>query len=83
MHAYREEDFPVTIVRPSLTYNTVFPIAIGGREGYTLADKLERGEKIIVHDDGTSLFTRASTGQWPGSRQTQAAGGWTMQSTRR
>jgi nucleoside-diphosphate-sugar epimerase len=55
--AYQDEDFPVTIVRPSLTYDTVFPIAIGGWGCYTLADRMERGEKIIVHGDGSSLWT--------------------------
>ena len=35
MQAYREEGFPITIVRPSLTYDTVIPIAIGGFKEYT------------------------------------------------
>ena len=57
MRAYREENFPVTIVRPSLTYDTHFPIAIGGWGCYTLADRLLRGAPIIVHGDGASLWT--------------------------
>ena len=57
MRAYRDEGFPVTIVRPSLTYDTHFPIAIGGWGCYTLADRLKRGDKIIVHGDGTSIWT--------------------------
>lgn len=57
VHAYREEDFPITIARPSLTYDTVFPIAIGGWGCYTLADRLLRGAPIIVHGDGSSLWT--------------------------
>jgi nucleoside-diphosphate-sugar epimerase len=56
MHAYREEGFPVTIVRPSLTYDPNFPIAIGGWGCYTLAYRLKRGLPIIVHGDGTSLW---------------------------
>jgi nucleoside-diphosphate-sugar epimerase len=56
MQAYREEDFPVTIVRPSLTYDPNFPIAIGGWGCYTLADRLTRGRPIIVHGDGSSLW---------------------------
>jgi nucleoside-diphosphate-sugar epimerase len=55
--AYRESDFPITIVRPSLTYDTHFPIAIGGWGCYTLADRLKKGRKIIVHGDGSSLWT--------------------------
>jgi nucleoside-diphosphate-sugar epimerase len=56
MKAYREEDFPVTIVRPSYTYATYLPVAIGGFGGYTLADRMLKGKPIIVHGDGTSLW---------------------------
>jgi len=56
MQAYRDEGFPVTIVRPSLTYDPNFPIAIGGWGCYTLADRLKRGLPIIVHGDGSSLW---------------------------
>jgi nucleoside-diphosphate-sugar epimerase len=56
MQAYRDEGFPVTIVRPSLTYDSNFPIAIGGWGCYTLADRLKKGQPIIVHGDGSSLW---------------------------
>ncbi len=56
MQAYRGEGFPVTIVRPSLTYDPNFPIAIGGWGCYTLADRLKKGLPIIVHGDGSSLW---------------------------
>ncbi len=56
MKAYREEDFPVTIVRPSYTYNTYLPVAIGGFGCYTLADRMKKGLPIIVHGDGSSLW---------------------------
>lgn len=56
MKAYREEDFPVTIVRPSFTYNTYLPVAIGGFGCYTLADRMLKGKPIIIHGDGTSLW---------------------------
>ncbi len=56
LQAYREEGFPVTIVRPSLTYDTNFPIAIGGWDSYTLARRLLDGQPIIVHGDGSSLW---------------------------
>jgi len=55
--AYQEEDLPITIVRPSLTYDTHFPIAIGGWGCYTLADRMLKGKPIIVHGDGASLWT--------------------------
>lgn len=57
MQAYLEVGFPVTIVRPSLTYDTVIPIAIGGFKEYTTADRILKGKEIIVHGDGTSLWT--------------------------
>ena len=56
LRAYREENFPVTIVRPSLTYDPNFPIAIGGWDSYTLIDRLKTGKPIIVHGDGSSLW---------------------------
>jgi nucleoside-diphosphate-sugar epimerase len=55
--AYRDEGFPITIVRPSLTYDTVIPVAIGGWKEYTVIDRIKKGERIIVHGDGTSLWT--------------------------
>jgi nucleoside-diphosphate-sugar epimerase len=56
MKAYRDEGFPVTIVRPSMTYDANLPIALGGWGTYTLADRLTRGRPIIVHGDGSSLW---------------------------
>ena len=54
---YRENDFPVSIVRPSLTYETVIPVAIGSWADFTLIDRIRRGKEIIVHGDGSSLWT--------------------------
>src|SRR5215212_4934217 len=55
--AYAGEGFPATIVRPSHTYETNFPVAVGGGGTYTLADRMRKGLPIIVHGDGTSLWT--------------------------
>jgi nucleoside-diphosphate-sugar epimerase len=52
--AYREEGFPVTIVRPSHTYA---PTSIPVDGGYTVLDRLQAGKKVVVHGDGTSLWT--------------------------
>ncbi len=54
--AYRDEGFPGTIVRPSHTYQFNFPVAIGGGQSYTLADRMLKGLPVIVHGDGTSLW---------------------------
>ena len=56
MQAHRDEGFPVTIVRPSMTYDSNLPIAVGGWGTYTLADRLLKGLPIIVHGDGSSLW---------------------------
>lgn len=57
MKAYREKGFPVTIVRPSHTYDTVIPAAIGSWEDFTLIERMRQGKEIIIHGDGTSLWT--------------------------
>ena len=57
MHAYRDSGFPVTIVRPSLTYDTVIPVAIGSWTDFTIVDRMRRGQPVIVHGDGSSLWT--------------------------
>jgi nucleoside-diphosphate-sugar epimerase len=54
LRAYREEKFPFTVVRPSHTYDrTLFPC----HGGYTVIDRMRRGKKVVVHGDGTSLWT--------------------------
>ena len=53
MRAYREDGIPVTIVRPSHTYDrTCLPM----HGGYTVVDRMRRGEEVIVHGDGSSLW---------------------------
>ena len=52
--AYREDKFPITIIRPSHTYDKYY-LPIEG--GWTVAERMLRGDKIIVHGDGTSLWT--------------------------
>lgn len=56
--AYRESAFPVTIVRPSHTYDeTSIPI-LGD---WTAVDRMRRGAPVVVHGDGTSLWTLTHT----------------------
>ncbi|HEY1264885.1 MAG TPA: SDR family oxidoreductase [Terriglobales bacterium] len=58
MKAYREEGFPVTIVRPSLTYgDTQIPLITNSWEKpYTIVDRMLKGRKVVVPGDGTSLW---------------------------
>lgn len=50
----QKDGFPVTIVRPSHTYDhTKIPL----HGGYTVIDRMKRGKKIIIHGDGTSIWT--------------------------
>lgn len=56
LQKYREEGFPITIVRPSHTYRNVFPVAVGDWRGYWLIDRIKNRKKIVVHGDGTSLW---------------------------
>jgi nucleoside-diphosphate-sugar epimerase len=56
MLAYRESGFPMTIVRPSHTYDTIVPVAVG-RSDYTIVDRIRRGKPVVVHGEGTSLWT--------------------------
>jgi len=58
MRAYREEGFPITIVRPSLTYgDTQIVLAVNSwQKSYTAVDRMRRGRKVIVPGDGSSLW---------------------------
>jgi nucleoside-diphosphate-sugar epimerase len=59
MRAYREEAFPVTIIRPSLTYgNSIVPLAVNSwLKSYTAVDRLRKGLPLIVPGDGLTLWT--------------------------
>lgn len=55
--ALRESGFPGTIVRPSLTYDTVIPLALCSWDEWTVVDRMLRGERVVVHGDGQSVWT--------------------------
>jgi nucleoside-diphosphate-sugar epimerase len=59
LRAYREEGFPMTIVRPSFTYSeTQIPMAVNSWQfPYTAVARMRQGKPIIVPGDGTSLWT--------------------------
>jgi nucleoside-diphosphate-sugar epimerase len=52
--AYREQGFPATIVRPSHTYDRT-SVPFDG--GWTVLGRMLAGKPVIVHGDGTSLWT--------------------------
>jgi nucleoside-diphosphate-sugar epimerase len=52
--AYREEGLPITIVRPSHTYDRTL-VPLDG--GWTAMARMRQGKEIVVHGDGTSLWT--------------------------
>jgi len=54
VRAYREEQFPNTIVRPSHTYDCTLVPPHGG---WTVIDRMRRGEPVVVHGDGASVWT--------------------------
>lgn len=58
MKAYQDEGFPVTLIRPSLTYGTSQIPLVGASwtHPYTVVDRMKRGEKIVIPGDGTSLW---------------------------
>ena len=52
--AYREHGFPATIVRPSHTYDKTLVPFDGG---WTVLGRMRQGKPVVVHGDGTSLWT--------------------------
>ncbi len=59
MSAYRSDGFPVTIVRPSHTYNgTKPPVCVHGSKGnWQILKRILDGKPVIIPGDGTSLWT--------------------------
>lgn len=59
MKEYRENNFPVTIIRPSHTYcEREVPLGVHGENGsYQVIKRMLEGKPVIIHGDGTSLWT--------------------------
>ena len=59
LKVYREEGFPVTIVRPSHTYcERAVPVSVHGLKGsWQVLKRMLEGKPVIVHGDGSSLWT--------------------------
>lgn len=59
MHHYRNEGFPVTIIRPSHTYcERSVPVAVHGEKGsWQVLKRMLEGKPVIIPGDGTTLWT--------------------------
>lgn len=59
MNKYRDEGFPITIVRPSHTYDErKIPMGVHGSKGsWQVAKRMLEGKPVIIHGDGTALWT--------------------------
>lgn len=59
MKLYREDGFPITIVRPSHTYDErSVPLGVHGNKGsWQVVKRILEGKPVIIHGDGTSLWT--------------------------
>ncbi|MBE7072068.1 MAG: SDR family oxidoreductase [Ruminococcaceae bacterium] len=58
MARYREDKFPVTIVRPSHTYDErSIPLGVHGKNGsWQVIKRMMEGRPVIIHGDGESLW---------------------------
>ena len=52
--AYRDDAFPMTIVRPSHTYDETMVPFDGG---WTVMERMRQGREVVIPGDGTSLWT--------------------------
>lgn len=59
MQKYKNDGFPVTIVRPSHTYDErSVPLGVHGNGGsWQVVKRISEGKQVIIHGDGTSLWT--------------------------
>lgn len=48
--------FPVSVIRPAHTYDTIIPEAVGNGD-WTNLWRTQQGKPIVVHGDGTTLWT--------------------------
>jgi nucleoside-diphosphate-sugar epimerase len=58
MKRYNENGFPITICRPSHTYDKTKPAL---KAGYLPFHRMKTGKKIIIHGDGKTLWTLTHT----------------------
>jgi len=56
LEAHGGRGFPVTIVRPAHTYDTLVPDAVGNGD-WTVAERMLAGKPVLIHGDGSALWT--------------------------
>jgi nucleoside-diphosphate-sugar epimerase len=56
LDAYRKQGFPVTIVRPGYTYDTIVPVSCGMND-WTVPQRILDGKLPIVLGDGSNIYT--------------------------
>lgn len=54
--AYEKEGFPLTIVRPGYTYDTIVPVSIG-HNCFSAPQRFINGQPVLISGDGTNLWT--------------------------
>jgi len=66
MEKYRTEGFPVTVVRPSHTYDErTVPLGVHGNNGFwQVVKRMKEGKPVIIQGDGSSLWTMTWNGDF-------------------
>lgn len=59
MEKYHSEGFPVTIIRPTYTYDErSVPLSVNGNNGsWQVLERMLQGKKVIIQGDGSTLWT--------------------------
>lgn len=64
--ARSHEGFPVTVLRPAHTYDTIVPEAVGDGD-WTNPWRLLNGKPVVLHGDGTTLWTVTHSSDFAGA----------------
>jgi len=57
LQIFNNQQFPITIIRPSHTYKTVIPLQFGAWNEYSVIDRMKKGQPVIIPGDGTAFWT--------------------------
>lgn len=57
LQAFNDDDFPVTIIRPTQTYSKDrIPLSIKGKSCWGVVQRMIDGKEVIIHGEGQSLW---------------------------